>query len=92
VACQNFCSPTSSVNGRIAIDTTVTKPTRNRNHCKPRRSPRPDPSSGASAQGANFAAPPSATTAPRTTGERMNTSAQTTNSAVSESFEFDSST
>ena len=92
MAFQNLCSPTSLVNGRIASVTTVTKPTRKRNHWRPRRSPRPEPISGASVHGANLAAPASASRAPRTTGERMKTSAQTTNAAVSVSFEFDSST
>jgi hypothetical protein len=80
------------VNGRVANASTVPKPTANRNHCVLRRSPLPEASNGASAHGANLAAPPRATSAPRTTGERMNTSDHTTNAAVSESFEFDSST
>jgi hypothetical protein len=62
------------------------------NHALPRRSPRPEPSSGASAHGENFAAPPSATKAARPGGELSATSAQTTNIAASVSFEFDSST
>jgi hypothetical protein len=80
------------VNGRIASANTVVNATRNNSHCTPRRSPRPEPMSGANAHGANLTAPASATSAPRAAGDRMNTSVQTTSAAVSESFEFDSST
>jgi hypothetical protein len=82
----------SRVNGRIASASTAANATRNTSHWTARRSPRPEPISGASAHGANLTAPASATSAPRMAGDRIKTSAQTTSAAVSESFEFDSST
>src|SRR5262249_60030897 len=92
VGCQNWGSRTSLGNGRIASAAKVANETMKTSHCAPRRSPRPEPKSGTRAQGTNLAAPPIASSAPRTAGERMKTSAQTTKAAVSESFEFDSST
>jgi hypothetical protein len=92
VASQNFFRPTSSVNGSTTTASVEMNATPNTNHCAPRRSPRPDASNGTSAHGANLAAPPSATSAPRPAGERMKTSAQTTSAATMLSLEFDSST